>query len=142
MSTLVDQDSEFGRRVAERLGREDVVWLVTVDPRGVPQPTPVWFWWDGDAGLVVKSQPVGAKLRNARRNPGAAVHLNATPSGGDVVVLTGTAAVDDEGLTPVEREGFDAKYADGMRGLGMTPEQFHADYSVTLRVRAEKLRGF
>ncbi|MCK9795685.1 TIGR03667 family PPOX class F420-dependent oxidoreductase [Isoptericola sp. 4D.3] len=142
MSGLVDAGSEFGRRVAARLAAEDVVWLVTVDPRGVPQPTPVWFWWDGDDGIVVKSQPRTAKLRNVRAHPAVAVHLNATPSGGDVVVLTGAAEVDEAGPTDAERAAFDEKYASAIRGLGMTPDAFHADYSETVRVRAQRLRGF
>ncbi|GAA1727351.1 hypothetical protein GCM10009809_23840 [Isoptericola hypogeus] len=142
MTAIVDTETTFGARAADRLGKEDVVWLVTVDPRGVPQPTPVWFWWDGDGELVIKSQPATAKLRNLRANPGVAVHLNSTPSGGDVVVLTGEGLVDETGLSAPERAGYDAKYARGIRGLGMTPDEFHADYSVTVRVRPRRLRGF
>jgi PPOX class probable F420-dependent enzyme len=142
MSGLVDAGSEFGRRAAARLAAEEVVWLVTVDPRGVPQPTPVWFLWDGEDELVIKSQPARAKLRNVRAHPAVALHLNATPTGGDVVVLTGTAEVDEGGPTDAERSRFDEKYADAIRGLGMTPDGFHADYSATVRVRAQRLRGF
>jgi PPOX class probable F420-dependent enzyme len=129
-------------RAAARLEDEDVVWLVTVDPRGVPQPTPVWFRWDGDGELVLKTQPRTAKVRNLRANPGVAVHLNSSPTGGDVVVLTGRAHVDEAGLTAPERAGFDAKYAGGFVDIGMSGDEFHADYSTTVRVRVERLRGF
>jgi len=141
-STVVDTGTTFGARAAARLRDEQVVWLTTVDPHGVPQPTPVWFWWDGDDEVVIRSQPGTAKLRNVRTTPGVALHLNSTPSGGDVVVLLGEGRVDDAGLTADERAAYDAKYADGIRGLGMTPGGFHADYSVTLRVRVRRLRGF
>ena len=138
----VDTTTRLGSRAAARLADEQVVWLVTVDPHGTPQPTPVWFRWDGADEIVVKSQPRTAKLRNVRANPRVAVHLNSTPSGGDVVVLTGTASVDDDGLSAAERSAYDAKYDDGIRGLGTTPDGFHDDYAVTLRVRLERLRGF
>ncbi|MFC7877631.1 TIGR03667 family PPOX class F420-dependent oxidoreductase [Isoptericola sp. NPDC057391] len=142
VSTVVDTATTFGARAAARLRDEEVVWLTTVDPHGTPQPTPVWFWWDGDDEVVIRSQPGTAKLRNVGLAPGVALHLNSTRSGGDVVVLLGEGRVDDAALTSDERAAYDAKYADGMRGLGMTPDGFHADYSVTLRVRVRRLRGF
>ncbi|MCB7137648.1 TIGR03667 family PPOX class F420-dependent oxidoreductase [Cellulosimicrobium marinum] len=142
MSAVVDTGTDLGRRAAERLGDERVVWLVTVDPHGTPQPTPVWFLWNEAGEVVLQSQPRTAKLRNLRANPRGAVHLNSTRSGGDVAVLTGAAAIDDAGLSAAERAAYDAKYADDIRGLGMTPDGFHADYSVTVRFRPERLRGF
>jgi PPOX class probable F420-dependent enzyme len=138
----IDTTTDLGARAAARLGDEQVLWLVTVDPHGTPQPTPVWFRWDGADEVVVKSQPRTAKLRNVRGNDRVAVHLNSTRSGDDVVVLTGTAAIDDDGLSPQERTAYDAKYDEGIRGLGMTPDGFHEDYSVTVRVRLERLRGY
>lgn len=141
--SVVDPTTVFGRRVTERLTREHIAWLVTVDPHGTPQPTPVWFGWDPGSGeIVLKSEPRTAKLRNVRANPRAAVHLNSSAGGGDVVVLVGTARIDDDGLSAEERAAYDAKYADGMRGLGTTPEDFHTGYSVTLRITPERLRGF
>jgi hypothetical protein len=71
-----------------------------------------------------------------------ALNLNATRSGGDVVVLTGVATHDEAGFTVDELARYDAKYARDIRGLGMTPEQFHSDYSEVIRVRVKKLRGF
>ncbi|MDF2806999.1 MAG: class F420-dependent oxidoreductase [Cellulosimicrobium sp.] len=138
----IDTATDLGARAAARLADEQVIWIVTVDPDGAPQPTPVWFRWDGADEVVVKSQPRTAKLRNVRRNDRVAVHLNSTPSGDDVVVLTGTAAIDDGGLSREERAAYDAKYDEGVRGLGTTPDGFHADYSVTVRVRLERLRGY
>ena len=43
----IDTSSSFGRRVVERLENEHVVWLTTVAADGTPQPSPVWFLWDG-----------------------------------------------------------------------------------------------
>ena len=45
---MFDQSTEFGQRVARRLAEERIIWLTTVDQHDVPQPRPVWFWWDGE----------------------------------------------------------------------------------------------
>lgn len=139
--SLLDPSTEYGGRVARRLADEQVVWLTTVDPAGVPQPTPVWFLWTG-TDVLVASRPRQAKLRNVRAHPAVALHLDTDAHGDDVVVLVGTAAVEDGPLPDDARSAYDAKYADGLRRLGMTPEQFHADYSAVLRVTPERVRGW
>jgi len=45
----LDLTSAFGERVARRLREERLIWLVTIDSSGLPQPSPVWFWWDGES---------------------------------------------------------------------------------------------
>jgi hypothetical protein len=37
---------------------------------------------------------------------------------------------------------YNTKYADDIAGLGMSPDQFHASYSVLIRISPRKLRGF
>lgn len=138
---VIDTSTDLGARAARRLQEEPVVWLTTVDPHGTPQPTPVWFLRSGDE-IVVASQPAKAKLRNVRANPRVALNLNSTRSGDDVVVLVGEAVVDGAGLSGAERAAYDEKYAEGMRSLDLSAEQFHAEYSVIVRVTPEKLRGF
>jgi PPOX class probable F420-dependent enzyme len=86
----IDRESEFGQRVLRRLEREEIIWLTTCRPEGTPQPSPVWFHWDGEA-LLIYSQPDTPKLQNIAANPRVALNFNATPTGGDVVVLAGTA---------------------------------------------------
>jgi hypothetical protein len=44
--------------------------------------------------------------------------------------------------TAAEMDAYDAKYVEHMKQLGATPEQFHQEYSVPLRVTPDKLRGF
>lgn len=138
MAVTIDTSTEFGRRVTRRLEEESVVWLTTVDPRGTPQPTPLWFLWTGTE-VLLSSQPGRPKLRNLGANPRVAINLNSTEGGGDVVVLVGDAVVGE--LSPDERAAYDAKYGEGMRGLGMTPEDFHASYSVPIRFTPTRLRG-
>jgi PPOX class probable F420-dependent enzyme len=121
-----------------RLDGETVVWLTTVDRSGTPQPTPVWFLWTG-AEVLIFSEPGKAKLRNLRGNPHASVHLNSTPRGGGIVVLSGVAEIAEP--TAAELAAYDEKYADDIKRLGMTAEGFHASYSVPIRLRPDRTRG-
>ncbi len=43
---LPDDSTTFGKSVRRRVHEEYLMWLTTVDTRGMPQPAPVWFWWD------------------------------------------------------------------------------------------------
>ncbi|NEW38993.1 TIGR03667 family PPOX class F420-dependent oxidoreductase [Nocardia cyriacigeorgica] len=138
---LVDTSTEFGARVAERLDKEQVVWLTTVGPTGTPQPNPVWFLWH-DGEFLLFSQPDRPKLRNIARNPRVALHLNSTESGGDVVVVTGTARVDDTDISAEEADAYVEKYTDGLVSISMTREQFFDEYSVLVRISPDRLRGF
>ncbi|WP_084483946.1 TIGR03667 family PPOX class F420-dependent oxidoreductase [Nocardia anaemiae] len=138
---VVDTGTAFGARVAERLERENVIWLTTVGRSGTPQPNPVWFQWR-DGEFLIFSQADKSKLRNIARNPRVSLHLNSTATGGDVVILTGTARIDEAGPTSAEVAAFTEKYTEGLASISMTEEQFHAEYSVTLRITPDRLRGF
>ncbi len=140
MSLNFDTSSEFGARVAARLGDEQIVWLTTVGTDGTPQPTPVWFHWDG-ANFLIFSQPNTAKLRHIAANPRVALNFHATPSGGDVVVFTGEARVADARPPDARVSEYLAKYAEGIKTLGMTPEKMFATYSTVLYVTPDKVRG-
>ncbi|MBF6474105.1 MULTISPECIES: TIGR03667 family PPOX class F420-dependent oxidoreductase [Nocardia] len=138
---VVDTETEFGAKVAERLNRESVLWLTTVGPTGTPQPNPVWFQWR-DGEFLIFSKPGQPKVRNIQRNPRVALNLNSTETGGDVVVLTGTARVVEQPPSAAEIASFTEKYAEGLRSIGMTDEQFYAEYSEVVRVTPDRLRGF
>ena len=136
----IDSDTRLGSRATGRLEAEIVVWLTTVAPSGTPQPTPVWFYWTGTDFLVF-SQPDKAKLRNLAGNPRVAVNFNGTETGGDIQVFTGRAVVDENGPTPDELAAYDQKYDEPIKGVGMTRESFHAEYSVLVRITPDKLRS-
>ncbi|MGO4616278.1 TIGR03667 family PPOX class F420-dependent oxidoreductase [Nocardia sp. 2YAB30] len=138
---VVDTGTEFGAKVTERLNRESVLWLTTVGPTGTPQPNPVWFQWR-DGEFLIFSQPGKPKVRNILRNPQVALNLNSTTTGGDVVVLTGTARIDEQRPTADELASYTRKYAEGLLSINMTEEQFYAEYSVVLRITPDRLRGF
>jgi PPOX class probable F420-dependent enzyme len=137
----IDTSTAFGKRIARQLDDERIVWLTTVAASGTPAPTPVWFLWT-DGELLISSEPDKAKLRNISAHPQVAVNFNATHSGGDVGVITGTATIEPHPLGGEELAAYNAKYAADIAGLGMTPDQFHAAYSVLIRITPAKLRGF
>lgn len=138
---VIDTSTEFGQRVAQRLADEQVIWLVTVDSDGMPQPAPVWFAWDGQSALIY-SQPGQAKIRNIERSGRASLHFNSDFHGGDVVVLTGTAQIEPSTPAADHNPAYIDKYADGIASINLSPESFASSYSVPIRVTPVKLRGF
>ena len=136
----IDTSTDFGARASRHLEDDRIVWLATVGPDEAPQPSPVWFLWDGDTALIY-SQPSAPKLRNIARRPRVSLHFNCTPSGGDVVILTGDAAVDSGAPRASANAAYLEKYAGGIRDIGMTPDAFAQAYSVPVRIKPTALRG-
>jgi PPOX class probable F420-dependent enzyme len=138
---MVDESTEFGARVARHLREETVVWLTTVTPSGAPLPRPVGFLWDGGETVSVYSQP-GARIRNIGRNPKVTLNFRGDADGGDIVVLAGTAKVDESGPSAAENEAWVAKYATQWERFGMTAELFAQRFSVPVRIRISAVHGF
>ena len=136
----LDLTSAFGERVARRLREERLIWLVTIDSNGLPQPSPVWFWWDGESFLIY-SQRGRAKLRNIQRHPQVALHFDGDGRGGDIIIFTGTARLDPEAPPAHQHAAYAQKYQWGFERIHKTAEQFAADYAIALRVTPEKVRG-
>ncbi|HEX6584545.1 MAG TPA: TIGR03667 family PPOX class F420-dependent oxidoreductase [Thermoleophilaceae bacterium] len=135
---MIDESSEFGARAARHLREEIVVWLTTVTPRGAPLPMPVWFVWDGADSVLMYSRP-SARVRNIEANPHVALNFSGDGRGGDIVVLSGEAAVDGP---PADRApDYLSKYERHIARIGMTPETFAQRYSVPVRIRLGRLRG-
>src|SRR3954454_558047 len=91
---LIDEGTEFGARVARRLREEQIAWVTTVtSPMGAPLPRPVWFVWDAAEAVLVYSRR-GARIRNIQANPRVTLSFDGDGRGGDIVVLSGRAAVE------------------------------------------------
>ncbi|MEU5843384.1 TIGR03667 family PPOX class F420-dependent oxidoreductase [Rhodococcus sp. NPDC047139] len=140
MSETVPSALSVPEAVLKRLADESVIWLTTVDRRGGPVPTPVWFLWS-DASFLIFSQPHTSKLANITARPRVALNLEADRGGGHVAVFTGTAAI-GESVEDDEWARYVGKYEAGMRSLDYGPETFRADYSVPLRVTPLRFRGW
>src|SRR5437763_14842184 len=111
----IDTSSEFGARVAQRLADEPIGWLTTSGPGGAPQPSPIWFLWDGTTALIY-SQPNTPKLRHIAANPRVSLHLDGDGRGGNIVILTGEARIEEATPAADQNAAYIAKYASGIQG--------------------------
>jgi PPOX class probable F420-dependent enzyme len=138
---MIDESTEFGARVARHLREETIVWLTSVTPAGAPLPRPVGFLWDGGEIVTMYSQP-GARIRNIANNPKVTLNFRGDAEGGDIVVLSGTAEVDDSRSSAAEDAAWIAKYASEWARAGMTAETFAQRFSIPVRIRIKAVYGF
>ena len=137
---MLEDGSEFSARVARRLREETVIWLTTITPSGAPLPRPVGFLWDGADTVAIYSQP-GARIRNIAANPKVTLNFDGDGRGGDIVVLSGTAEVDDAAGPAADNPAWVAKYGGEWERSGMTPEWFSQRFSVAVRIRVAAVNG-
>jgi PPOX class probable F420-dependent enzyme len=130
-------------RVEQRLAATTLIWLTTVTEDLVPQPSLVWFWWDGNSFLIY-SQPGMPKLANIEVHPEIALNLDAKGRGEEeVTVINGTAVVDEGAPPVVDNPEYREKYRDLIENdLGMTVERFSEVYSVPIRVKPGRVRAW
>lgn len=135
---MLDLTTKLGLRAEKRLKEDYFTWLTTVRRDGVPQPNPVWFYWDGEA-LLIYSQPAAHKVRHITGNSKVSATFQANANGEDFIVLTGIANIDPSS------SGHDPRYVEKYRDLitqfGFTRESYAASYSTLIRVIPNKLRG-
>jgi PPOX class probable F420-dependent enzyme len=137
---MIDESTDLGALVARHLREDRVAWLTTVTPGGAPLPSPVWFWWDGTDSVLVFSLPDTARTKNIAGNPKVSINFAGDGSGGDIVILSGTASIEGQGGAD-RVEPYVKKYQWGFDRLRITPEQFAQRYSIPIRVRLNKVRG-
>jgi PPOX class probable F420-dependent enzyme len=131
----MDMPNEAQRRISQ----DQVAWLTTITDLGVPAPNPVWFVPDGD-DLVVFSTPHARKVRNIAQRPAVTLHFNSNPDGGDVVVITGEAAIAHD-QRPSALGAYLDKYEAAITGpLGMTVDEIDRTYSTEIRIRPTRVR--
>lgn len=126
--------------IQDRLDGELVVWMTTVNAAGQPQTSPVWFLIEGEV-IVVYSLDKTPRTRNIAANATVCLNLNSTPSGGDVVIIEGTAEIVTDGPPANDDERYVDKYRERMAGMGATPESFAADYPVRIHIVPTRLRA-
>jgi PPOX class probable F420-dependent enzyme len=83
---MIDPTTKAGARTLERLEREQILWLTTVNPAGQPQASPVWFLWVDDE-MLLYSRADTPRPSNVRANPRVAATLDGDGDGGDVVSI-------------------------------------------------------
>ena len=139
---MSDSKTKLERKAKSLIKNEYVIWLTTVDSDHTPQPRPVWFVWDDDTFLIF-SQPKAHKVQHLKQNENVSLHFNTDETGDqDVIVYIGKAALNTNSSPAHKVPAYLRKYRRGIKELGMTLEQFSADYSVAIRVKPTSLRGW
>lgn len=138
----VDFTSDTGKKVLRRLQDEQVIWLTTVREDRTPQSSPVWFLLQDDRSVLIFSQPGAPKVRAIRHNGNVSLNMNSDAHGGNVAILNGHAALGDTSIALDTVAAFVDKYREGIKGLEMTPEQMAAEYSQSIVITLERLRGW
>ena len=139
---LPDPSTPFGERVARRLRDERLIWLTTVDAKGTPQPTPVWFLWDETSSTFLIYSLTNAKRQaHLQQNPRVALNFDGNGKGGDIIVFTGEAQVSSDDPPADQLPAYVEKYRDFITRSFGTPANFASKYSVALRIRPMALRG-
>jgi PPOX class probable F420-dependent enzyme len=139
---MIDLTTDFGRAVERHLKEEIVIWLTTVDSHLTPQPRPVWFLWEYET-ILVFSQPGAYKVKHIKQHPRVALHFNTDDTGDKhVIVMTGEASIDINGVMPSQVPAYLEKYKTGIADLNMTPEAFTAEYATLIRITPSELRGW
>jgi PPOX class probable F420-dependent enzyme len=136
-------DSDFGAHARTRLRDEQVVWFTTTGADGTPQPNPVWFLWDeADDSVLIYNRDDAKRIEHIAVRPRVSLNFDGDGDGGNIVVMAGVAEQALDAPPAGEHEVFVAKYAEGIKRIGMEPSTFAQGYSVALRVRITKVRGF
>ena len=139
---LPDPSTAFGERVARRLRDERLIWFTTVDAKGMPQPTPVWFLWDeATSTILIYSRADAKRLAHLQQNPRIALNFDGNGTGGDIIVITGEAHVSPDDPPADRLPTYVEKYRDFIARHYATPEKFAAVYSVALRIHPITARG-
>jgi PPOX class probable F420-dependent enzyme len=139
---MIDFTTEFGRKAKQYLNKEYFIWFTTVSADLTPQPRPVWFIWDSDSFLIF-SRPDAYKVTHVKEHPNVALHFNTDEKADeDVIVFVGVAEIDVDAPPAHEFPAYLEKYQAGITGLDMTPESFSQEYSLAIRVKPTKLRGW
>jgi PPOX class probable F420-dependent enzyme len=139
---LPDRTTPFGQRVVKRLHEEPIIWLTTVDSKGTPQPTPVWFWWDEEKqNFLIYSLANAKRESHLRANPRVSLNFDGDKQGGDIIVFTGNTEFSND--PPADHhQPYVEKYREFLKRSFGTPENFAERYPVTLRIQPLSVRGY
>ena len=139
---LPDPATPFGERVARRLREERLIWLTTVDARGMPQPTPIWFLWDEATSTILMYSRADAKrLVHMQQNPRVALNFDGNGFGGDIIVITGEAQLSPVDPPADRLPAYVEKYREFIATRYDTPENFASVYPVAVRILPSTVRG-
>lgn len=134
----LDPKDSKAKAALERLEKERAGWLTTVAPDGTPQSSPIWFIWDNrELYLYSRRSP---RVSNIRANPRVSFNLDGNRMGGEVLILEGTAIIDEQAPSVDQNEQYLGKYGPVMEERDWPPEWFAENYPVYIRIQPTRFR--
>ena len=133
MASVLDLTQERHAHIDQRLHNDYVIWLHSTRPNGHPHAVVVWFLWDGESVLIF-SQPKNQKVHNIQHNQNVLLALDNTNNGDDPITIEGTATLLTWSDVNSMIATYTQKYSEGIKELGITPEQMAAAYSQAIRI--------
>jgi PPOX class probable F420-dependent enzyme len=125
----------------EHLEKDVVGWLTTVAGDGRAQSSPISFLWDGGT-ILFYSKPDTPKLRNIAAHPQVSFNLNSDPYADHVLVVEGTAAVDETVEPSNVHPAYSAKYREPLAHWEMDEAQTAREFSVPIRITPIRVRAW
>lgn len=132
MFRLDPADADHARAL-DRLSNDTVVWLTTVSTRLRPEPSAVWFLWDGETVLVYSGAT--ARIKNIAANPQVALHFDTADQGNDISIFYGTAVLDLDTPPAKDVAGYRARYDEWVPAIGKDWDSFCDHYRYPIRIR-------
>lgn len=126
--------------VKARLADTKVAWLTTVNAKGQPQPSVIWFVTTDD-DIVVYSKDDTPRLRNIRADPRVAVNLNSDDEGAELLIIEGEVEIIGNDVPPSADPAYVAKYERHLPRWDFTWQSYDAGYPVRLHIRPTRLRA-
>jgi PPOX class probable F420-dependent enzyme len=131
--------AEKGAWAVEHLASDVVGWLTTVAPDGRVQTSVISFFWDGRT-ILLYSQPDAPKVRNIAANPQVSFALNTDPFGDNLLIVEGTAVVDEDTPAWASNEPFAVKFREPLAHWGLDEAETSRSFSAAIRITPTRIR--
>jgi len=132
MSFTLDPANPDQARALEHLSTDLIAWLTTISSKGRPQPSAIWFSWDGNSVLLYSGDT--ARVKNISSNPNVSFHFNSDEEGDDIAILSGIATLDPDAPPPNELASYRKRYEVMVSRMGMTWDSFADQYHIPIRI--------
>lgn len=143
-TTLFDAQNPGHQKALGKLANDQIGWLTTVRSSGRPHSVPVWFLWHDDQILILSEEKT-QKIRNLHHSGDVVFSLESGQSGNDVAILDGTATISEQPAAawlPAIGKIYGTKYAEGLRGLGLTIDAMAAQFNQAILITPTKVTAW
>ena len=90
--------------------------------------------------MLIYSKDGTSRIRNLARNPACSFNFDGNGTGGDIIILEGTAVISEDPAS-TEISKYQDKYREEIPRIGMDPGTFAMAYPVPIRFTPDRLRG-